>query len=211
MNNLNIANKIKTFDVEKELHSNIALGQYRGDEIYQKIKSNLGDMSPTELLLIDLRNVVWLNTSFCLYALGPLFKDLIKNTWPEKYVIFQIHKSHRRELFQGILKSLDIDVPRKKAEEEFAEREFYIKIMCGNEEKIEFIGKLNGNHKKVLNQVNDLRKGTAIQVAEKASLEFEESKEILEVLNKLSHIIRYKDESSNDPCYFSFYNYFQEV
>lgn len=105
------------------------------------------------LVLIDLTKASWFHTAFCQPAFGPVFQALKDGKWPRKYVIFQMYDFHKWGFFQGVLKFLGIDVPRKKSESKFISANLCVKLITGDEESINFVGSLTAEENNVLKVV----------------------------------------------------------
>ena len=198
-------------DIVDILKSTIALGEYRGDEICTEIVKLMDIISDDTLLLIDIKQVIWLNTAFCQPAFGPVFQSLMKRIWSKKYIIFQMHDYHKPAFFQGILKSYKIDISRKESESKFISSKKYIKLIVGNEKNINFIGELNEKEYKTLDVVNDLKQATAMQVVDNSGLEMEDVVDTLRSLARSNYfVIEHIDNSENQiHYYYSFYNYLE--
>lgn len=199
--------KIEYIDIVHLLKSAIALGVYRGREVWTELEKLVDSISEGTLVLIDLRKVLWISTSFYQPAFGPLFKSLGNHKWPRKYIIFQMYDIDNQGFFQGIMKYFKIDVPRKESESKFISANMYAKLIIGNKKSINFVGKLNKSEQNILNVVNNLRQTTAKQVVEKSELRMEIVVDTLRSLVQKYFIMEYSNDSDKECYYYSFYNY----
>ena len=118
-----------------------------------------------------------------------------------------MHDFHKLGFFQGILKSFDIDVLREKSESEFISVDMCAKLILGDEESINFVGKLKASEKAILEVVNNLKQANAEQVIEESGLKPEDVVDALRSLVKKYFIVEHSDESDQECHYYSFYNY----
>ena len=203
--------KKEYIDIVNLLKSTIALGVYRGDEVWTEIETLVNRVSDGTLVLIDLRQVIWLNTAFCQPAFGPIFKSLKNHKWSRKYVMFQMYDFHKPGFFQGVLKYFEIDVPRKESESEFSSANMYAKLIVSDKDSINFVGNMDINEQTILSAVNDLGQATAKQVVEKSGLAEEIVVDTLRSLARNKHfIVEYVNESDQKYHYYSFYNYLRK-
>ena len=199
--------KVKYIDIVHLLKSSIALGVYRGCEVCTKIEKMMNSISEGTLVLIDLRQVLWISTSFYKPAFGPIFKSLRNHKWSQKYIIFQMYDIDNLGFFQGIMKYFKIDVPRKESKSRFISTNMYTKLIIGDDNSINFVGKLNKSEQHILNVVNNLRRTTAQQVVEKSELGTEIVVYTLRSLVQKYFIMEYNNDSDKGCYYYSFYNY----
>ena len=199
--------KKEYINIVEILKSTIALGPYRGHEVWTEIEALMDRVLDHTLALIDLRKVIWFDSAFFQPAFGPIFQALADGRWPRKYIIFQIHDIHKPGFFQGILKSFGKDIPRKKSECEFVAVGMYTKLIIGDEESISFVGHLSTSENAILDIVNSLRQTTPGQVMAKSGLAQETVFDIFRSLAQKYFIVEYSDEYDQGYHYYSFYNY----
>jgi len=206
--------KKEYIDIIDLLKSTIALGIYRGNEVWTEIEKLINRVSDCTLILIDLRQVIWLNTAFCQPAFGPIFESLKNHKWSRKYVMFQMYDFHKPGFFQGVLKYFEIDVPRKESESEFSSANMYAKLIVGDKDSINFFGNMDRNEQTILNVVNNLKQTIAKQVVDKSGLSEEIVVDTLRSLARdkyfiVEHIVD-KSDKKKKYNYYSFYNYFRK-
>lgn len=194
-------------DIADLLKSAIMVGQYRGEEVWSELEKLIEGMSDNTLALIDIRQAMPLQYTFCQYAFGPLFEALDKGRWSCKYVIFQMYDFHKSGFFRGVLKHLGRELPRKESEKGFIEAGFCTKLTLEDEGIIRFIGKLSENQNKVLNVVNEMKVVTTGQVREKLQFSDEIIVDALRFLVEKYFLVGPSTESVPIPKYYSFYNY----
>lgn len=204
---------MREFEFQKEhvfindlLKSTIAVGSYRGKEVWEEIKGLIENSEDEILFCIDLRKMVWLNTGFCEPAFGPMFRALLDRRWSRKYLIFQMYAVQKLGFFQGILRYLTIDAPRKESEQKFISENLFTKLIVGDDEKIDFLGNLNSNENKILQIVNDLKKANADRIKEQSFLTTEVVVDTLRALLDKYFILKYEKEG-DETIYCSFYNF----
>ncbi len=183
------------------------VGRYRGEGIWNDVKKLLDEVPNNTLALIDVRQAMPLQYTFCQHAFVPLFQALNSGRWSCKYVIFQMYDFHKSGFFRGVLKHLGRELPRKESEKGFIEAGFYTKLTLEDERIIRFIGKLSENQNKVLNVVNEMKVVTAGQVREKLKLSDEIIVDALRFLVEKYFLVGPSTESVPIPKYYSFYNY----
>jgi hypothetical protein len=193
-------------DITNILNSTIALGDYRGKEVWEEIEKAMDSVSDRTLVLIDFRKVIWVDTSFCYPVFGPIFQAFENDRWLKKYIIFQMYDFHKPGFFQGIVKYFNINVTRRESETNFLSAGKSTKLIVGDEEIISFIGAMGENERTILDVVNKLKKATALQVFEETGISMESVVDILRDLVKKYFIVEYKI-TSEESVYYSFYNY----
>lgn len=195
-------------DIVNLLNSTIAVGAYRGQEVWTKIEKLMDRVPDGTLVLIDLRHVIWFDSAFCELGFGPMFHALKNKRWLHKYVIFQMYSFLKLVFFRGILKHFGAELPRKESESGFISAAMYAKLIIGDEELVDFVGKLNANEQTILDAVNNLRRVTSVQVVEKTGLSAEIVVDVLRSLAKKYFVLEH-----NEACqvlYYSFNNYLRE-
>jgi len=197
-------------DIVKLLNSTIAVGDYRGHEVWTKIEKLMNSVSDGTLVLVDLRKAIYLNSRFCGRAFGPMFRSSKNQKWPCKYVLFQMYNFLRSVFFYGIMKYLGTELPRKESESGFISTGMYVKLMIGDEELIHFVGNLNENEKTILNVVNDFQKVTSGQIVKKTGLAAETAVDALRSLEQKYFVIEHSSKDGKVFHYFSFYNYLRK-
>ena len=199
----------KDFDIVELLNSFAVVGMYRGQEVWSVLETFLEQASDGILVLVNVERANPLDYEFCRYAFGPLFEALNNQRWPHKYVMFQMHDFHRPGFFHGVLKHLNIEIPSfKESEKGFCSAGMYAKLYNNKNKKIDFIGQLEIDERKVCDVVNDMKKVTVRQVVEKSGLSEENVVYALDALMKKYFVVRLRNESDSVLHYYSFYNYF---
>lgn len=193
-------------DIVDLLNSTIALGPFRGNEIYAKLKSSIDTSMDGTMVEVDLRRIIWLNTAFCQPAFGLIFEGLKDKVWSSKYLLFCMNDYHKPGFFQGVLKHFGVDVPRKEAESKFISENMYTKLMIGSEDSIEFIGELTEGERIILDVVNDLNRADANMIVQKLNLTIEVVAESLLSLESKYFIVKY-EEAGLENQYYSFNNF----
>jgi len=193
-------------DIVDVLHSTIALGPFRGNEICAKLRSSIDTSMDGTMVEIDLRRIIWLNTAFCQPAFGLIFEGLKEKVWSSKYLLFRMNDYHKPGFFQGVLKHFGIDVPRKEAESKFISENMYTKLMIGSEDSIEFIGELAEGERIILDVVNDLNRADANMIVQKSKLTIEVVAESLLSLESKYFIVK-SEEAGLGIQYDSFNNF----
>lgn len=201
--------KKEYLDIVQLLNSPAVVGMYRGKETWTKIEKLMDKISDGTVILIDLKQATPLQYVFCQHAFGPLFQALENRRWTRKYVIFQMYDFHKPGFFRGVLKYLGSEIPRKESESGFVSAGMYTKLIIGDEEVINFVGSLNSDEQTILDVVNNLRRVTSRQVAEKTTLAREIVFDALRSLAQKYFIVEHSDESGQ-AHYCSFYNYLRK-
>ncbi len=194
-------------DIVDILNSLIGLGPFRGNEVCAKVMNLIDTSIDRTLVIIDLRRIIWLNTAFCQPAFGPIFEGLKNGQWPRKYLLFKMNDYHKPGFFQGVLKHVGVDVPRKDAEAKFILKGMYAKLMIGSEDSIRFIGELNESELTVLDVINDLNEADANMIVQRSNLGLESVVDTLRSLIGKYFIVEYSEKDAQGFKYYSFNNY----
>jgi len=197
--------KNEHFDIVSILNSPSAVGPYRGHEVWTELEKVMNLVADGTLVLIDLKRTEWFNSAFCEPAFGPIFKALMTRTWSQKYLIFQMPEHHKRGFFQGVLKYLGKDVPRKEAENQFVAAGMYAKLMQ-DDGSINFVGDLSDDERTILDLVNNKRAVTAKQMVQESPLS---AGEVVDLLRSLSED-KYFVAKFGAEHFYSFYKYFEK-
>lgn len=200
----------KVVKIANLLNSAIMVGQYRGEEIWGELKRLMDEVPIRTLVLVDIKEAMPLQYTFCKYAFGPLFEALNSGGWQQKYVMFRMHDFHRSGFFRGVLKHLRAELPRKESEKEFVSAGFYAKLIVGDEKSINFVGSLTENQKRTLAVVNELKEITTRQVVQKLSLSEESVVDALRFLVNKYFVIGPDGKARTVPHYYSFYKYLEK-
>jgi hypothetical protein len=200
--------KKKYVNIVNLLNSKIAVGAYRGKEVWTKIETLMNRVSDGTLVLIDLRPVIWFDSAFCEPGFGPIFYALKEQRWPRKYVIFQMYSFLKPVFFRGILKHFGIKLSRKESESGFVSAGMYTKLIIDDKELIDFVGNLNVDEQTILDVVNNLKQVTSVQVVKETGLSAEVVVDALRSLAQKYFVVEH-DEAGR-VFYYSFYNYLKK-
>ncbi len=192
------------FDIVTILNSTIAVGVYRGHETWTALQKVMDTIPDGTLILIDLRRVIWFHSAFCEPAFGPVFEALKDHKWRNKYLVFQIPYFHKTGFFQGVLKYLKYDVPRREAENQFVSAGMYAKLI-EDDASINFVGRLSDDETTILAVVNKKQAVTANEVVQESQLSAEVVVDSLRSLEDKYFVAKFASEH-----YYSFYNYLQK-
>lgn len=197
----------KRVDVADLLRSAIMVGRYRGEEVWSELEKLIEGMPDNAVALIDIRQAMPLQYTFCQYAFGPLLEALDEGRWVHKYVIFGVHDFHQSGFFRGVLKSLGTELPRKESQKGFVEAGFYAKLILGDQKCISFIGRLNEDQLKVLNVINEMTIATVDQIRARLGLSAEAVVAAISFLVQKHFVVGPPTESVPAPSYHSLNNY----
>lgn len=200
----------KSIRVADLLNSTLMVGQYRGEETWRNLEKLMDGAARATLVLIDIREAMPLQYTFCQYAFGPLFKALDDGRWHDKFVIFRMLDFHRSGFFRGVLKHLQADLPRKDAEKEFVRAGFCAKLIVGDDKQISFVGDLTQDQVQTLSAVNRLTRVTARQLVATLSLSEESIVDTLRFLVSKWLIAAGGTGTQDAHIYYSLYKYLDE-
>jgi hypothetical protein len=206
---MQLTNMTINIDVVNMLNSPAVVGRYRGMEVKQQIERQMDETSNDFLVLIDLRKANPLQYEFCQYAFGPLIREINSNRWSNKHVIFQMQPYHESGYFRGVLKYLGTELSRKESEKGFVLAGFYTNLIIGDENCIRFIGNLNADQRKVLDEANRIKVITAKEVVSNLGLSEEVVVQSLGFLVTKHFLMISESDSGSTHHYYSFYNYFK--
>jgi hypothetical protein len=167
----------------------------------------MNEVTDNSMVIIDIREANPLQYEFCQYAFGPLLKAFNSGEWPRKYVIFRMYEFHKPGFFRGVLKDLGTELPRRESEGGFVSAGFYLKMVVGDTDLINFVGNLDEHKSQTLSVINDMKDATARQLVERLSLPEEVVVDSLRLLVEKKFIVGPYAHENEQPHYYSFYKY----
>jgi hypothetical protein len=191
--------------IQNVLQSSVAVGRYRGEEVWKILDDQVKKITPTSLLVVDIRKANPLQYNFCQYAFGPLLKMLQENKNENIPILFQMHEHHKSCFFRGVLKHIDKSLPRSESEKAFVDAGMFTMIMLDGKNEIQYISNLSSLENEILSFVNELK-----SISEREIIEAKKERQpaliidSLRSLNKKGFIVHLKNESDQ---YHSIYHY----
>jgi hypothetical protein len=196
--NVNVATILKTPTL---------LGAKLGMRAFELLESKFLEMGDDACLVIDMTYAIVLDYFFCSTAIGKLFTHLQVN--PRKYIIIEIDDDQKLSLLEGILWSHSNVKNHISAEETFVNSGLFVKIHYPKRDELEFVGRKQVNEQAVLDIVNEAKRITAAEIANKMSAPVEHIIKSLTTLKDDNYFI-YIEEEQTVVYYCSFYNIFKE-
>jgi len=199
---------ILIIEFTSRLGSPQVVGKYRGQEAWNEIAEEMDKVVDGTAVLLDIKEANPLEYQFCQYAFGPVFQAFRERRWPNKYIIFRMDTFHKPLFFRGIIKYLGIDLPRKESENGFIRSGYYAKLLVGDDKRIDFIGDLTEQRRRILEFANEVKECTVRQVAEVLKISEETIVDELRFLVREYLLLNNADTSHT--VYYSFYKYLEQ-
>jgi len=139
--------------IQNVLQSPVAVGRYRGEEVCRILEDEVKNIKQASLLVVDMRKANPLQYNFCQYAFGPLLQKLQHDK--SIPIIFQMHGHHKPCFFRGVIKYIDISLPRNESEKAFIESGLFTMILLEGENEIQYISRLSSLESEILSFVNE--------------------------------------------------------
>ena len=198
-----------TLDIIKDVLKSLAtVGRYRGEEVYKILDEEIKKITPTTVLVVDIRKANPLQYVFCQYAFGPILKILQEYKNENKLILFHMKEHHKACFFRGVIKYIDKNLPRNKSMDAFIESGMFTMIMFDGEDEIHYIANLSSLENEILDYINELESISEIEIIE-AKKELYQPSDIIDSLRSLDKkgfIVHLKN--GNDQ-YHSIYQYFK--
>jgi hypothetical protein len=190
--------------VQQILQSAVAVGRYRGEEVYHAIEKKIKEIDSLSLLRIDITKANPLQYNFCQHAFGPLIKVLQDSKTAR--AIFKMHDHHKACFFRGVLKHIDKALPRNQSEKGFVESGMFTMIMLDNQKEIQYISNLSPTDNEILALINDLK-----SVSERTIIEQKKETQPADIIDSLRSLDKkgFIIHGNGDDQYKSVYEYFK--
>jgi len=180
--------------VRDVIESRVLTGKYRGAEVWEKLELTVKETKSDQLLMLDIRLANPLDYPFCQTAFGPLLK-FIQQNGSNKMTLFQMHEYHKSCFFRGLLKFINLDLPRDRSIDGFYSTGMFAMIMS-DPPNIEYVSKLSTTEQELLSLV---RKSGSISgrdiVAAKQELHTEDIVDGLRSLTQKGFVLHVKNDT----------------
>lgn len=194
-------------DIAEVLRSKTLMGEFRGKEVWKRLREDLTKLPEYSLLLIDTTSALFLDYDFCKHALAPLFSDEELER-QRLFVIFQLPASDRNAFFHGVLKHLAKPLKEySHSQETFVSHGLVCKILASPEGPLEFVGSLVEDEEVVLKAVNDLKRARVDLLARTVHRAHEDVVDSVRSLVEKGFVI---DFDGTHHEYYSFNNYLSQ-